>query len=282
MFSLLVSTAFAVPLTWKWEPETHHRYVVEVMTQTPYVMWLLEQEDNQVRVWRIALEITMDCGVERPLPKSKGWDIHCAVEDASFFASPVQQDEGRADLVVHQAQELLKKGAVEFRLLTDGRVSAVQLVGLEEEDPRTRSIVDSLERFVERGVSALDVQLPADDAPTWRRRTFLAAEMPVAMPPPLGQIVATQSLATASGVFQGIGTRAEGTLAYGFDLWKIAGVANTDFDTSMGAVVAAWVTVTSEPGNTEIGPNTIPFRLDAKARLLTSDEHPQLSRSAEW
>jgi hypothetical protein len=276
----LALSAHAEPLQWRWNDGSTHRYALEMKVQTPYVMYLLEERNKEVRVSFVGLQAVMRCAVHETLPKERGWVVHCPIEDASFFALPVVQDVGRADEVVKEYEAALEKATIEYKLTPSGRVSSVDLLGLDHSDARSLYIEDHLTRYVERAMSALDVALPTKDpAPAeWPQRPFTPAEMPISQTP-MGSVSATTRLGQRQGAVQQIDTEARGALVVGSDSWNVEAAAAALFDTSVGRVIAGRVGLDSAPGSTTIGPNTARFLMAAVIREVALDETIALTPS---
>jgi hypothetical protein len=283
VLTVLAFAASAAPMQWSWPETDSRRYLVEMKVQTPYVMYLLEGANKEVRVTFVALQAVIDCKVHETLPKDKGWTVQCPISDASFFAVPINSDTGRSQPVVDDYERLLEGATVEYRLGRDGRVSAVRLLGIDAHDERSTYIADRLTRYVERGMAALDVQLPTDEpAPaSWAHKPFLAAEMPIATLP-MGSVKATEALAERTGDVQSMALTATGSLMVGSDVWNITGRGTSAFDQGSGAIVASVVQISSVAGSTTIEPNTIPFQLIAQITAVAPGTVVQLVPSTGW
>ena len=280
--TLLLFSGTAFAHHWSWG-ETPRRYLIEMETQTPYIMWLLQEANKEGRVSYAATSVLMNCAVRQVLPKDRGWLIQCPVEDASFFAVALMEDQGRADAVVLEAEKQIEGSTVTFKQSREGAVSGIRLEGLDVHDPRSAFIAGQVERLVERAVVALDVPMPAEDAvqPQWVVKNFSTAKMPLT-DLLTGSIKAISAWGepTAEGVT--ITTEASGTLAVSEELWSIRASGTASFDPVAGCLTSNLVGVNSEPGSNNIGANRVRFRMRAAARLVEAGAVVELVPSKGW
>jgi hypothetical protein len=284
LLTLFIASAFAAPPTWSWAPEVTHRYVVQMRTETPYVMWLLEDRNGAARVASVALAADLRCSLEDTLKPGKGWLVVCDVGEASFFAVAVAQDVGRAQEAVGHYDRLLEDTKVHFKLTPDGAVSQLRLAEPEDRSERSFYIHQMLERYMELAMSPLDVQLPPIDMRAgegWMQRNFKPGEMPT-RETAAGSVKVQQQLVSDSPTATVLQGGAEGGITVLIDNWRVSARSDTTFDRSLGAITKSTWSLTSKPGSNTIEQNTVPYRLWAEVQRFGPDDVVTFKPSTEW
>lgn len=258
-WSWLVSLASAQQ--WTWPEGTTRRFVVEMETQVPYVMWLLQERNGEVRVWGAAVSLVMDCSAVRTLPKGNGWDLDCPVSDASFFAAAIMEDAGRAGPVVGEVEAMLEAAHVQFRLSPDGRVTSVDTEGLPENNQRLTFMSGQVARLVERAVIALEVPLPEPGGPPQREiKQFAIAKMPL-VDMWSGSVRGTAVAAPGEGSQVNLTTEGEGSVLVFGETWSLGTRGQAVFDTAAGHLVENRALVATEGASGSISDTRLPYKL---------------------
>jgi len=285
LISWLALSAYAQDLpTWRWDPEVEHRYLVQANFQSPYVLFLLAEQNHEVRAAQVLIGAVMSCRLHTQLKKSA--DVICDAENASVLALPLSTDRGRATPILLEYEAILEQAEIRFRSTPDGRLRDLRLRGVDESDERQRYIVDTARRFFERALSPMDVPTPpAGSGPgsTWPYKDPLAGKLPVS----LSLIGSFRFVEQVVGVDDGVWTLSgagDGLVAVSDDRWEVTYASERRFDVATGAPLTASTTVTgtATAGSpiTNAG-DPVPYAIRATVERLGPGDSPPLVPSGE-
>ena len=267
MLSLLVlSSAFAGDLSLQWSPLRYH---AETLLTLPGGYWVVGEGNVEARATQIDLSLDMSC---QPEVKKKGWDLTCDVERAAFGGKALspEKDQDKLNTALASYAAELEAATPQLTVREDGRLTTVDLDGVDQASKRDAFRAEVLRQLVRRALSPLDVQLPkggVDPGKPWNLGgTPLAAELfPASAPVWVGEgssaapmsggvsggLRVPLSVSRREGAVVVIAGEGKGTIStYATDngsyLSAIALQTETRFDSAAGQVAYSFVHVSAK------------------------------------
>ena len=164
-------------LEWRWSGEAR-RYRIETEVLVPSFMWFIADQNQQARVsaWQIGL--VLNCGSAVPSGK-KGWQVECGVDDVALRAAALPGDQATPDRpsvlqpVLNELDGKLTAAKVQIGLRKDGRITMVDIEGLERSNRRIGQMNEILRQVISRAIAGLDLELPEGgvSTPSWTQRS---------------------------------------------------------------------------------------------------------------
>lgn len=178
MLALLLSlSAHAGDLSPRWEPGVAVRYHAETLFGAGSIP-MIARQNTEARALRLAVVMDISCV---PALAGKGWELTCDVEKAELKGEAVPGEQPRLDTVLAEYSASLADGTLVLEVAKDGRITAVELRGLESKEERSAHINELLRQVARRAVAPLDVEMPKngeDPGKPWKQGgTPLAAEL---------------------------------------------------------------------------------------------------------
>jgi len=271
--------------SWQWEDGQTRRYLVRSHLVSPYVLSLLAEQNREIRAGEVGLDLVLSCRVHERLKKAVV--LGCVAEDASVFAVPIRSNRGDTLPILQEYEALYERADIRVRMTPDGRIGDVRIRGIEANQGREAFIHDHARLYLERALTALDAQLPDEEAvpgDTWKHRNALAAKSPftiVSMGSTRFEVTWSDSR-DAIARFDGDG---KGLAVVGEDNWEMSYQAESWFDTSQGMMSASRIVVVGHATASSpiaFGNDPEPYLLEAGAICLSPVDHPELLPTAEW
>lgn len=164
-------------LDWRWSGEPR-RYRIETEVLVPSFMWFIADNNLQARVsaWQVGL--VLNCPSAVPSGK-KAWQVECQIEDAALRAAALPGDQATASRpsilnpVLDELDRKLTGATIQIGLKKDGRVTMVDIEGLERANRRIGQMNEILRQVVSRAIAGFDLELPEGGvAPaSWTQRS---------------------------------------------------------------------------------------------------------------
>ena len=156
-FLLLLASASAEPmllLDWAKGPVRYH---METLIDTPRSM-VHEGVDNQeARATRHLVTANMTCSGQA---QKKNWVVDCRVDDIQFSAVAVPGEEAALSSIMSDYQQRMTGKSVVLEVKGDGRITGLDLKGVEKTDKRTGLIIETIRMMMRRVFAPMDLQLP--------------------------------------------------------------------------------------------------------------------------
>ena len=167
---LLVSSSMAQgPLTLGWS-KGQSRYHLESLVDTPRTMLHQGVNSLEARATKQLIIGDFDC---TGAPKGKRWQVDCVVQSVSFQGVAIPGDEAALGKILEDYTARLDGKTVQLMVTADGRITSLDLLGVEKTDKRSGIIEDTIRMLMRRLFAPLDVQLPKDGlskGKPWRQK----------------------------------------------------------------------------------------------------------------
>lgn len=280
--SLLAHAAEAP--TWTWSDGQVRRYGIEMHLQSPYVLYLLAERNNEVRVAEVMLAAVVACRREEAV--RKGQELECEVEDVAVQATPLMADRGRAGPILQEYEETIEAGTIQARQTKDGRLRDIRLDGVPKNNDRQSFIHGVSLRFLERALAPLDLPLPEEDVAvggTWKHKNPLAAQTPFTLTS-IGSTRFVQTWTTRADGEARIDGQGTGMVAVADDRWDLAYRSAARFALLDGGLLDSHFRVvgTATPGSPiTLGGQPLPYLLDARIQEIGADQRIELPPTGE-
>jgi len=148
----------------RWD-KTRWSILTEVKLTTP--MQLDMSENQSMRVTAYQLRVVLACEKDWKISRGK-WEVLCQIEDLGLQAVGWRGDADRLENNAEVLQEIhgrMAGAALQLQVTKDGRVSNVQLEGVEVGTRKERGIQETCRQLLLRMVAGFDMKL--------RKRNFL-------------------------------------------------------------------------------------------------------------
>lgn len=148
------SAQSSLVLDWSKGPVRYH---MESLIYMPRSL-LHEGVDNiEARATRHLLTADVTC---TGAPDKKNWAVDCSLDKVVFQGVAVPGEEAALGTILADYQSRLQGKTVALKFKADGRISALDLQGVEKTDKRSGIIVEMLRMMMRRVFAPLDLQLP--------------------------------------------------------------------------------------------------------------------------
>jgi hypothetical protein len=169
-------------LAWQWEEGQEHRFVVRSDVQFPEGFAMNGEDNMETFTTRLKLAFLLRCS-PKALRGKRGWEMRCDIDDASIGAVPSPNSVGRMKPVLDEWLAIYRdKAWLEFYLGRDGRVSSIDLEGLDRRNRRMQDIGAHQRQVAMRALAPFNLQFPkkGDDQGRgqWIQRDAIAMTYP--------------------------------------------------------------------------------------------------------
>ncbi len=139
------------------------RWLVETEIGLPYPMMLQREQNEEIRANAMQIRAILRCNKTAKL-RRKRWEVDCVLEDVALQAVPFRNDRSKRKLEVGQKvlEELdakLTDASMQLQVADDGRVTNVDLEGVDKSNARISDIQETLRQIMSRVVVGFDMKL---------------------------------------------------------------------------------------------------------------------------
>ncbi|MBN2801340.1 MAG: hypothetical protein JXX28_19520 [Deltaproteobacteria bacterium] len=145
-------------LDWRGQADAQ-TYYLESEVQLPGYLWLAAIQNKEARVPTWQLRAVLQCAPAVAEGK-RAWSTLCTLQDVGLKAATMTSEAEVLPPILEEVDGHLTGAQVELVFGTDGRLKAVDLLGLSETNNRERRIQENLRLMVTRAVAGFDLQLP--------------------------------------------------------------------------------------------------------------------------
>lgn len=168
--SLVAGSAVAAEpeLQWKWGDGIHHRFYIESEVHLPVPVMLVAELNTEARLVAVQTQLVLDCTQVNESRRS--WDLECAIDDISLIGAGMVGDQGNLTEVLTEIDERLADSTLQVTLRRDGRISSVDLEGVDRRNRRLSQNAEQLRLILVRALSGLDIRFAdtaEDEAAGW-------------------------------------------------------------------------------------------------------------------
>ncbi len=240
----------AGPLVSRWDQPL--RYHLEAAVSTPNGVQLLavENKDAVARTHELLAEISCSGAAA-----GSGYDVTCELDKVLVGGQAFPGDEDELAAILDEYQELLQGKQLQLSVAADGRITLVDLEGIERVDERTGIIIEHLRQLMRRAVTPLDLGLPKKGAlqDEWKQKgSPLLFELFTAYGTSGGRVMKNH-LESQDGKLAVISTMGRANVATGIDrelavseIVNMVGGGTARFDMTTGQILYREVSVTGE------------------------------------
>ncbi|NOY25506.1 MAG: hypothetical protein GXP62_06490 [Oligoflexia bacterium] len=250
---LTVLPAHATELVARWDQPV--RYHAEALIHTPngqrYIGWV----NYDVTAAEQEISVDLDCDGKSG---SRGFDVICTIDKVALGGAVFVGKQRQLDAIFVEYQGYLQGQTVQLTVARDGRVTGVDLEGVDKRDDRMAQIHESLRQLLRRVFAPLDLGLPKKEVQpsgTWKQKgTPLFFQLLTSYGTAGGSVV-KHTLLEVDGDSALISTQGRGNLATGQDwetsaasrdIVRMVGAGSGRFDIAAGLVSWRQVSVSGE------------------------------------
>lgn len=238
------------PLVSRWDRPV--RYHLEAAVSTPNGLQLLAtaNKDAVARTHEILAEVSCTGTANRG-----GTDVTCTLDKVLLGGQAFPGDEEDLGAILDEYQGMLAGTELQLAVAADGRITLVDLEGIERVDERRGIIIEYLRQLLRRAVTPLDLGLPRKGAlvEEWKQKgTPLLFELFTAYGTSGGRVL-KHHLDSVEGDVAVISSMGRANVATGIDrelavseIVNMVGGGRARFDLSGGQILWREVSVTGE------------------------------------
>jgi hypothetical protein len=164
--TISVPEASAVTEVFGWDWTRTHRFYIESQVHLPLYMWLGTPNNHQARVTSFDLRLVTTCA-DAAIETKHVVEVTCTLDDVALSAAAYPADEGLVQKILDVVDQDLTGAQVQLQMHDDGRLSNIDLEGLDRRNPRAGRINENLRQIVTRAFAGLDFELPTDHELAW-------------------------------------------------------------------------------------------------------------------
>ncbi|MEZ4241499.1 MAG: hypothetical protein R3F59_36185 [Myxococcota bacterium] len=146
-----------------WDWSRTHRFYLESRVQLPTVMWFATPYNHQARVAGFDLRLNTTCG-DAEINTRRTVEVSCTLDDVALSAEALPQEAGKLQPILTELDDMLTGAVVQLVVNRDGRITNIDLEGLERRNRRMGAINENLRLVLTRAFAGLDFELPDDPA----------------------------------------------------------------------------------------------------------------------
>ncbi len=253
LIPLLVVSSSAhaqAPLVPRWDQPV--RYHAEAAVSTPNGMLVLGVANLEAAARTHEMMAELSC---TGAPDGAGWEVICTLDQIRFSGQAFHGDQADLDAILAEYEAMLKGKHLQLSVAKDGRITTVDLEGVERVDERTGRILEHQRQLMRRLVAPLDLGLPkkGELADSWKQKgTPLLYELMTAYGTSGGRVM-KHKLEGTDGDVVTISTFGRANVATGIDrevavseIVNLVGGGMGRFDTASGQLLWREVSVTGE------------------------------------
>lgn len=264
------------------------RWFVKTEVAFPAPLRLYANRNYEIDVWRLAVRTVFACEKDWKMTRHK-WQVHCTIEDIGLQAAaeedpnllvPVDEMRRRNREVLDELDAKLTGAAMQLQVTDDGRVTGVDLEGVEKDNQREKAVQEALRQIMTRAIVGYTLRLRKNDMlgkGAWVEYDSRLMSMPVSDgTSSRGSSVLLHNLSHVDGhvVVQSAGKGMIGD-DYNFFLAEYTGVSV--FDPEVGFMTErVWALRGKATGSSAyaIGQRAPEYFHAGRLRMLAPDDHP--------
>lgn len=166
-------------MQWSWDEGVHHRYYIESELHLPVPIMLMAELNTEARLVAVQTQLVIDCVQVREARKE--WDLECQIDDISLIGAGMTGDQGNLAEVLQEIDTRLSDAYLQVTLKRDGRISAVDLEGIDRRNRRMSQNAEHLRLLLVRALSGLDFRFAkkaSDEETGWPQFEGLLMKVP--------------------------------------------------------------------------------------------------------
>ena len=143
------------------------RWAIHTEVQLPQPMWLRKAFQYEMRVSAYQMRIVLACEKDWKISRGK-WEILCDIERLGLQVVAWRGDQNRIernDSILKEIHSRMAGKTLQMQVTKNGRVSNIQLEGIDARNSKERAINESCRQLLMRLVAGFDMKL--------RRQNFL-------------------------------------------------------------------------------------------------------------
>lgn len=139
------------------------RWLIATEIATPLGFQLMKDENSEFATQEILVRSVVTCNKDWKLG-AKRYEVSCKLEDIALLAAVAEtrvseKDIARAQGVLDEIDQKLTGAALQLQVADDGRVTNLDLEGLQTDNARERSIQEALRQILARQVVGFNLKL---------------------------------------------------------------------------------------------------------------------------
>jgi len=167
------------------------RWSIDTEVMMPGILTFQSDENLSMRVKGFQLRSILACDKEWKLTRSK-WEVSCKIESMGIQVAAFISDEKRLEInkaIIDEIQQKLEGASVQLQVKKDGRVTNIQLEGVEWRNRREQANLETLRQLLKRMIVGYDMKL--------RKNNFLSTGQWVEYQSPLLELPGSVSTSAA-------------------------------------------------------------------------------------
>jgi len=143
------------------------RWAIHTEVQLPQPMWLRKALQDEMRISAYQMRVILACEKDWKISRGK-WEILCEIERMGFQVVAWRGDQKRLernDSILKEIHSRMEGKKLQLQVTKNGRVSNIDLEGLDSRNSKERSINETCRQLLMRMVAGFDMKL--------RRNNFL-------------------------------------------------------------------------------------------------------------
>ncbi|MFT6376354.1 MAG: hypothetical protein ACJARS_003011, partial [bacterium] len=155
-------------MEWSWGEGVHHRFYIESEVHLPVPIMLVAELNTEARLVAVQTQMVIDCSQTQA--SRKDWDLNCDVQDISLIGAGMTGDQGNLSVVLREIDDRLTASHLQVTLKKDGRITAVDLEGIDRRNRRLSQNAEQLRLLMVRALAGLDFRFAnnaQDEASGW-------------------------------------------------------------------------------------------------------------------